>query len=472
MNRMNRWLKIIMNAGFIIITVAVTAYLIVKMAHFQLQVALTDDVQRHLTIVRDHKKRQVEAYFQHLSQQLQLYAHLPIVIEAMRELKQAFSKLSSELAMNSVALETKVEFRTALLDYYFKEWKPKYESKNAHFSPDLAPLLENLADNHLALQYHWLIKPLPLVQNTNYLQSFHKYHPHLAGLQTEALMEDLLLLEATEGQIIYATRKNIALATSLTTGIFADSKLGEAFSKMAAALQGTAIMVDFFPYLPAYDAPTAFVATPIFADEQKIGILMFQINSQALNSMMTNDYLWSLDEVGNTGETYLIAADSTMRNNSRFLVEEPENYLLMLHERGLPEATIATIARKKTSVGLQPVTTAGAKAALAGVTGFELYEEYHDKFVLSAYAPVTVMGLSWAIFATLPEQEAFLLLDEITTLLTYGAIQIVGGVIFLALMALMIIGLVGNSDLNEESTTKRTKTYTIEEIVTYLNQLR
>jgi methyl-accepting chemotaxis protein len=231
-------------------------------------------------------------------------------------------------------------------------------------------------------------------------------------------------------------------------------------------------MVDFFPYLPAFDAPTAFLATPIFAGEQKIGMLMFQINYQALNSIMTNNYLWSLDEVGNTGETYLVAADGTMRNDSRFLVEEPENYLLMLHERGLPEATIATIASKNTSVGLQPVTTVGAKAALAGVTGFELYEEYHDKFVLSAYAPVTVMGLSWAIFATLSEQEAFLLLDEITTLLTYGAIQITGGVIFLALMALMMISLVKNADLNRNSTSKRTKTYTIEEIVIHLNQLR
>jgi methyl-accepting chemotaxis protein len=359
-----------------------------------------------------------------------------------------------------------------LLDYYFKEWKPKYESKNAHSSPDLVPLLESLEDNHLALQYHWLIKPLSLIQNTSYLQSFDKYHPHLAGLQTEALMEELFLLEATKGQVIYATDKNMALATSLSTGFLAHSKLGEAFSQMAAAPQKTVIMVDFFPYLPAFDAPTAFLATPIFAGEQKIGMLMFQINYQALNSIMTNNYLWSLDEVGNTGETYLVAADGTMRNDSRFLVEEPENYLLMLHERGLPEATIATIASKNTSVGLQPVTTVGAKAALAGVTGFELYEEYHDKFVLSAYAPVTVMGLSWAIFATLSEQEAFLLLDEITTLLTYGAIQITGGVIFLALMALMMISLVKNADLNRNSTSKRTKTYTIEEIVIHLNQLR
>jgi len=461
---MNRWQKIIISASLIIIAVTGTAYLIVKMAHFQIQAVITDNLQRHLSIVRDHKKQQVEKYFQHLKQQLQLYAHLPIIIEAMRELQPAVSNFRSELAIKPISSAQQAFFRTALLDYYAKQ----DESNNAALS-HLAALLEKLDEHSLALQYHLFIKPFDF-SHLSYLQLHRKYHRLLKRLQTDIPMAGLLLLEASEGKIVYATSQNIALDTSLITGIFSHAALGETLRQLATVPQAKGVMVDFFPYLPAFDAPTAFLATPIFDGEQKLGFLVFQLHYQALNAIMTDNYSWSLDDVGNTGETYLIGADGTMRNDSRFLIEEPEDYLSRLHQRGLPQTIITNIARKKTSVGLQPVTTVGAKAALAGITGFELYEEYHDRFVFSAYAPVTVMGFSWAILATLPEPEALLLLEEITTLLTYGAIQIAGGIIFLALIGLIMLGLTICRS-NEQSTTA-VKTYSIEEIINHLNQLR
>jgi methyl-accepting chemotaxis protein len=122
---------------------------------------------------------------------------------------------------------------------------------------------------------------------------------------------------------------------------------------------------------------------------------------------MINRGLWTEFGLRNTGETYLVGQDSKLRSPSRFFIEAPDAYLNSMREIGVPLDVLNEIKAKKTSVGLQPVHSEGAQAALQGETGVGIFEDYRGIPVLSAYAPLNIPGLDWAIVAKIDEKEAF-----------------------------------------------------------------
>ena len=56
-------------------------------------------------------------------------------------------------------------------------------------------------------------------------------------------------------------------------------------------------------------------------------------------------------------------------------------------------------------MGLQPVETEATKRALSGKTGFDVILDNRNVPVYSAYAPIQIKGLNWAILSELDEDE-------------------------------------------------------------------
>jgi methyl-accepting chemotaxis protein len=187
-------------------------------------------------------------------------------------------------------------------------------------------------------------------------------------------------------------------------------------------------MTDFEPYFPSYNAPAAFIASPIFHGEKKIGVLIFQMPIVEINRVMTGDNNWEREGLGQSGETYLIGLDHKMRNNSRFLIEDKQNYLSQIKKLGVDSKVFRQIENLQTTILLQEIHTEVTDAALAGKTGTKIIEDYRKIPVLSAYAPVNIPDVQWAILSEIDEAEAF---DIITTIRNY-----LGGFLFLVLLLL------------------------------------
>ena len=219
---------------------------------------------------------------------------------------------------------------------------------------------------------------------------------------------DIFLADPETGDLVYTVFKELDFSTSMIDGPYAKSGIGQAFEGAnTGTTTETVTITDFAPYGPAYQDQAGFIASPIFDGEQKIGVLIFQMPIDIVNSIMTNDGKWSEVGLGGPGETYLIGEDSTMRNQSRFLIEDQPNYLKIIQASGLPKHIIELINAKHTSIGLQPIKTKGAEAALSGTTGFEIFPDYRGVSVMSAYSPLSIQGLSWAIMSEIDEAEAF-----------------------------------------------------------------
>ncbi len=447
--------KMFIGSAFLaVIPVLITAIFTSQIASTLGQEALTNSAQSHITSIRDAKKAQIEDYFNWVFNQIQVYADARTTIKAMRGLKETYPKFKDDAAalytddlevdedslegppapvLLSVPIE---EYKEAIKKYYIDEFSQEYGTLNATSAPDMTEILDLLSDNSIALQHHYIAaNPNPLGTKQEYFQAddtssytqLHRhYHHYLHKIQRRFDFEDIYLVDADTGHIVYSVLKEIDFATSLKDGPHAKTGLGQVFEQARQSLRGDIALVDFAPYLPSYNNQAAFIGTPIYDDERErnIGVLIFQIPIDSINDIMTNHRVWRYDEFGRTGEAYIVADDGTMRNDSRMFIENKEDYLKAVKNAGLSEDIIQNIELKDTSVGLQRVDSPGTRSAFSGVTGFDLYEDYRGEFVLSAFAPINVPGLKWAIFSNLQEDESLERLEQLTAEITKVAILI------------------------------------------------
>lgn len=353
---------------------------------------LRSEAFKKLEAVRETKRASVEDYFTLIQGQIVTFAHDRMVTDAMRELGAGYNSLVED---NDLSSEKIAEMRTALGTYYTEVFGSEYTRQTGAEAPDLSKAIADLAPASVALQYYYIR------ENSNPLGSKHlldragdnsRYSTAHAALQPvfrEYLEKfgyyDIFLADAETGQIVYTAFKELDFATSLLDGPYASTSLGEAF-KLAAASDDpdASFLVDYKPYTPSYGAPAGFIGAPIFDGKRKIGVALFQLPIDRLNHIMAEKA-----GLGETGESYLVGPDYLMRSDS------PRN----------PDTHSVNASFKNPETG--SAHTEATEHALQGESGAAVVLDYLKHPVLSAYAPVKVGGLTWALLAEIDIAEAF-----------------------------------------------------------------
>lgn len=248
----------------------------------------------------------------------------------------------------------------------------------------------------------FLGRPDLVFTNQPYGRLHYLYHPTLAEVQRVKEYDDILIVSPT-GDVIYTVAKRDDFGTNLVRGPYQDTNLAILFRNLSVNPEaGRTRMTDYAPYPPAAGVPISFVGTPIMANvgvtagvteersEEAIGFLVYALTLDHLSVVM-QDYTG----LGDSGETYLVGADRTVRSGLRF---DEQDALLE-----------------------QTVDTFPVRMGLAGETGVELTQNYHGVSVLSAYQPVEVGGLKWVLLAEVSTAEAFAAADRLGNL-AFGAI--------------------------------------------------
>ena len=148
---------------------------------------------------------------------------------------------------------------------------------------------------------------------------------------------------------------------------------------------------------------------------------------------MTNRQAWNQMGLGDSGETYLVGDDLTIRNQSRFLIEDSDEYFDLLQETGTEQETIDQIRNLNSSIGLQEIMTDGTRAAQAGETGTAIFPDYRGIPVLSSYKPLEIPGVNWVIMSEIDEAEAF------APAQTLGRTLLISSIILLILIVILAI---------------------------------
>jgi len=419
------------------IPAGIVAVFSASIAGSQSHEALEAQAKNQLVAIRETKRLQIEDYFKRIHNQVVVLAGS----QGTREAVDFFRNTNARMD-----LENPQQARQALASYYRDQFGAQYQAKNPHTGMDPMAMLNQLDDVAVTMQYQYI------AANKNPLGSKHlldqqsdgsaysighlRFHPFFRDYLERFGFYDIFIADVETGRIIYSVFKELDFGTSLKDGPYANSGIGEAFRKSVGAPNNSFFQSEYGTYRPSYDDQAAFVSSPIYADGRQVGVLIFQLPLDKIDQVMTSHGKWAEVGLGASGETYLVGPDKTLRNNSRFQIEDAQGYLQALRNGGVAEDVVSTIAAKGSGIGLQPVNTPGAEAALSGQKGFGIFPDYRGVPVLSAYTPVNIAGIHWALMSEIDEAEAFAAADKLQMNLTVTAALI-------ALAAVLAGGIIG-----------------------------
>jgi methyl-accepting chemotaxis protein len=406
--------KLLLGTLFLaIIPVAVTSVIVGRESLNSGRDALEAQAREALIAQRAAKAGQITDYFESLSNQVQVLAASPDVVAAMRELPAAY-----EHSVMSIA-ELPNE-RARLAKYYTGDFMKEFQHRNTGKQLDMASTVTALPDIAMNLQYQYIAaNPHQLGSKSNldrandgtrYSELHGALHPFLRTALRQFGLYDIFLVEPRGGNIVYTVFKELDFATSLVNGPYARTRLGDAFRQSwSLDKPGMVALSEFGEYLPSYNDQAAFLGTPIFEGSRKIGVLIVQVPIDKINSVMTHEGMWKERGLGDSGETYLVSAtDGTPRSIARLAAEDISAYARSVGDAGFAKGLVNAVAAKGTSIGLVPIKTQATREVFEkGATGFGVYPNYAEAPVLGAYAPLSVLGLKWAIVAEIRASEAF-----------------------------------------------------------------
>jgi serine phosphatase RsbU (regulator of sigma subunit)/anti-sigma regulatory factor (Ser/Thr protein kinase) len=390
--------------------------------------ALESQAFDQLRSVREAKALQIETEITQFIANLGVLAEAPTTRDAIQELSPAFERLGPPID-------------TAGLDgYYAEEFAPRVVGED--LTPQQAVSYQPGTASGRKLQDLYISgNPWPVgrkdrlydAEDGSRYSAIHAgIHPFFRSAQESFGAYDIFLIDA-DGTVLYSVFKEVDVGTDLKR---VSSGLADAWRASRSGWSGAAV-TDFEAYLPSYNAPAAFAAQSVTdSDGVRIGTVAMQLPVDRINSLMTSEERWNEVGLGESGETYLIGEDFTMRNDSRFLIEDPDSYFEAVDGVLDPE-TVELIRAFDSTIALQSVETVGTREALDGEVGEQVFPDYRGVQVLSSYRPLELgsTGLNWAIMSEIDRAEAFSAEYE---LITTAAVML--GIVGVGLTALIFIG--------------------------------
>lgn len=358
--------------------------------------ALKARTTEQLITVREIKKKQMESYFHQLQTEVKFFAQTRLVVEAMQDFQSGFERL------NGNTLPASVDEK--LIEHYQSKINQKPYGYQKFSAKDLLPS----NDVSKYLQYYYTLKTSVLNKKDSYAEVHQKYHTLFSNFMSANGYHDLFLIDDQTGFIVYTVAKEIDYATNLLTDAYKNTHIAKLFAELRHSnVKNATLISDFDYYLPSDNMPHAFIGTPIFDGDKKIGTLIFQIPIEKIDAIATSDKEWKEEGLGESGECYVMGMDGRMRTNSRFLLESPEMFFKEIKNYINPPEEYEKARNFGTTILLNFSKHDALKWAGAKRKGELVLQDYRGIEVLCAFTKLDVPNVEWIIMAEMDIREAF-----------------------------------------------------------------
>jgi methyl-accepting chemotaxis protein len=236
----------------------------------------------------------------------------------------------------------------------------------------------------------------------NFRHRHDQFYPRFAFHMAQHGYQDLFLLDAQNGNIVFSVTKEPDFGTRVTA---TDSPLQDAWQ---AAARGRVSISDMRPYAPSQNIPAQFVAAPVKKDGDIIGVVAIQMSIDHITNMLSTG-----SALGESGDIFLVGQDNRLRSNSLL---DPENRSVA--------ASFAAGEKGK-------IDTPVIRAALNAETGEMITTGPEGKSVLAVYTHLPMGDTSWGIIAQVNQSEALGLVFSLNR-----AMGIIALICILAIIAL------------------------------------
>ena len=398
--------------------------------------ALRISASERLIELRQSQIRAVDALFRELSNSLIIHTRGYTAVDAMEAFTAGFDQLAD--ATISPAQQQ------ALVSYYQKDLvEPTIKTTGDKL--DVNALLPS-TNAQKYLQAHYTApfgsrtestRPADAGDGSAWSAADARFNEFFTSIVSNFEYRDALLLDL-RGNVVYSVAKGAELGTNILTGPYRESKLRDAYQKALGANAVDFVWItDFQPYQPHLGAPTAWLVSPVGTEGKISGVMALPLPIKQINRIMTANRQWLAAGLGTATESYLAGPDSLMRSDSRLLIEDPKEYRRQAIASGTPPDVVERAIHLNSTILVQPVNTAGLRAAQRGGTGIITATDYLGNKELEAYAPLNIPNsdLHWSILATRDFSEAFARIATFTKTLVLA----VAGIIFVICVATTLL---------------------------------
>jgi methyl-accepting chemotaxis protein len=402
--------------SLIAVALAFTSLSISYTAGVQSSKALEKITLKELVSVRELTSQGIQEYFDLIKGTVQITSSDPRVIDYTKKFRTSFTSYSSEVT----GLPDAAKQKSAVKNFYDNQYGKEYSRINGK-TLNTGSLVNQLSSESIALQYQYIVNNshplgnkelLDSVANdgTAYSKAHNEYHPHSREMLYHYGFYDIFIADIDTGNIIYSVYKELDFATSLINGPYAKTGIGEAFKKAASANNPEYVyLTDFNEYLPSYSSSAAFISSPIYDGAKKVGVLIFQMPIDKINSIMTHHDRWEQAGLGLSGETILAAKDGTARSNTRAIVEDLNGFIDILRTKKLASTdNINRIEKLEHNIGLLALNSPAIDKAISEGPGEMSYIKYTGEEVLVAYGTVKVLDQEWVVLSEMDLSEALI----------------------------------------------------------------
>ncbi len=231
------------------------------------------------------------------------------------------------------------------------------------------------------------------LEGNQYIKISGLYQPLMEYYLTDYGYVNLYFVDQ-DGDVMFSAIREEFTGTNLVHGRYKQFSIGQVFAR---GLDG--VTFEDYTWQEALGEFTSYFSAPVYDGQLLLGVLVIEIPFSHLDAIMTKR-----EGLGDTGEMYLVGDDSYMRSNSRF-VEEP------------------TVLQKE-------VDTIATREALDGTMGEKIIKDYRGIPVLSAYTPLDLKFVNWALMVEIDEAEAFEAVNTVERRVTILG-SLIGSITFL-----------------------------------------
>lgn len=202
---------------------------------------------------------------------------------------------------------------------------------------------------------------------SKYSQVHAEFHPWFKRYLEKGEYYDIFLMDLN-GNIMYTVFKELDFATNITTGNGRQTDLAKVYASALdpSAKEGDVFFSDFAPYAPSANVPAAFVATPIFKNGVKVGVVAFQMPVEKLHAIFL-----SRESFQEYEELYVVGSDKLNRS--------PVKY------------------GKDMAILTQTINSDNVTRALAGNEGHVEGLNYNNVMTRTTYMPFEYKNIKWAM---------------------------------------------------------------------------
>jgi len=300
----------------------ISAFTTGVVAYLQASNSIKSQAESNLYSLLESRESSLERYFENIERDIHHHANSGLVKSAFNDFSSAWKKLPG---------------------------KP-YDHLNQHYQ---------VRNPYAFDQYQFLLKA---EDGSAYSASHAKHHSDFTSLIASGFYYDLFLIDAS-GNVVYTVKKENDFATNLVNGPWSKSGLANAFLMAQANVDANMLnFIDFSPYGPSQFENASFVSKALYDSKANfVGVLALQLSIEKLDQVMQ-----VTAGMGESGETYLVGPDLTMRSDSRFY---------------------SSSSILKVKVDTQPVNM-----ALGGKEGVMVAQDYRGINVYSAFKSFDVFG--------------------------------------------------------------------------------